>query len=171
VGGVLPSVAGRGVRHAPATGVMRPANLKLVLRIRRLFAITSLAVLIGACDVNLKTDSRSGTIEDDYVAEPLSSTSLKYESALLNSNLLIDHLKGGDVDLVYSDLFSRQLKETVSKQDFERLFNQIVATRGRITNYKRMQWGFISSEEDGASFIAYVKYDSRRFAIDHHWGL
>lgn len=138
-------------------GAMHLLVIHDMTKIFRLFTLAFLLLCLGACDINFNTDSRSGTIEKDYVAEPLSSTSSKYENALLVSNLFIDHLKDGRVDSIYTNLFSAELRKIVPKKEFQQLLNQLTAAKGSVTRYKKMQWGFISGEENGRSFIGSVK--------------
>ncbi len=51
-------------------------------------ALLGICIFLNACEVTIDANNRSGTIEDDYVAEPLSDMSRKYEHALKISNTL-----------------------------------------------------------------------------------
>lgn len=123
----------------------------------KLVAITCLAVFISACEVTLSADIRSGTLKDDYIAEPLNSKSQKYENALVISNMFVDHMKAGNVDSIYSKLFSEELRGLISKKNLEDILAQIANEKGEVTNYKKMQWGFITTNENGRDFVASVK--------------
>ncbi len=131
----------------------------------RFFVLLCLAWLTVACEVSINTDNRSGTLEDDYIEEPLGFMSEKYENALRVSNEFVDRMRDGSIDSIYSGLFSEELRGIVSKQDFEKVLAQIFAAKGKITKYKKMQWGFISGKENGRDFLASVKI------VEHEKGM
>jgi hypothetical protein len=127
--------------------------------------IICIAIAVTACEFGVSANSRSGTFDDDYVAEPLSSISKKYENALVVSNSIVDYMKEGDTSSIYSDLFSDELKNLITREEFEKLFGQIIAAKGRIIKFKDMQWGFISGKEDGREFLGSVKI------VEHEQGM
>ncbi|MCK0152929.1 DUF3887 domain-containing protein [Alcanivorax sp. S6407] len=121
--------------------------------------------LIAACDVSINAANRSGDIEDDYVAEPLSSMSKKYANALEVSNQLVEYMKAGDPESVYTELLSDSLKKTLSEQVWKDQVSQLTYAKGEIINYKKMQWGFVPFEQDGSDFIASIKI------VEHEAGM
>lgn len=125
---------------------------------------SSIAIL-GACEVNLGVNNRSGSLEDDYVAEPLSDMSQKHENALRISNKFIEKMRAGELDSIYEQLFAESLRKLITQQDFKNLINQIHQAKGKIVKYKKMQWGFISGQENGENFLASTKI------VEHNKGM
>ncbi len=123
--------------------------------------LSSIATL-GACEVNFGVNNRSGTLEDDYVAEPLSDMSRKHENALRISNKFIERMKAGELDSIYEHLFAESLRKLITQQDFKKLINQIHQEKGKVVKYKKMQWGFISGQEAGENFLASTKIVEHR---------
>ncbi len=127
------------------------------MKIFQVVALLVISVFLCACEVKFEANNRSGTVEDDYVAEPLSDMSRKYEHALQISNTFIGRLKSGELDSIYEKLFSSELRGLVSREDFQKMADQIYTAKGKIVRFKKMQWGFISGTENGRNFIGSVK--------------
>lgn len=126
----------------------------------RIFQVASLLLtgaLLCACEVKFDANNRSGTLDDDYVAEPLSDMSRKYEHALQISNTFIDRIESDELDSIYEKLFSSELRSLISRNDFQNMVGQIYKAKGKIIRFKKMQWGFISGTENGRDFIGSVK--------------
>lgn len=124
------------------------------------FQISSLLIAIiflCACEVNFDANNRSGTLEDDYVEEPLSNMSQKYGYALQTSNALIERMKSNDLDFIYEKLFSDELRALISREEFQKMINKIHNAKGNIVRFKKMQWGFIPGTANGRSLIRSVK--------------
>ena len=136
-----------------------------MFKILQVAALLGLSIALNACEVKFDANIRSGTIDDDYVAEPLSDMSRKYEHALQTSNAFINRMKSGDQDSIYENLFSSDLRNIVSQQDFQKVIRQIHNEKGKIVRYKEMQWGFISGKEEGRNFIGSVKI------VEHEKGM
>ncbi len=66
-------------------------------------------------------------------------------------------MKASPCDSIYENLFSNDLQNIISRQDFQKLINQIHSAKGKIIRYKEMQWGFISSKEEERNYIGSVK--------------
>jgi len=113
-------------------------------------------VLLG-CDSSLNYSNRSGTLEDDYVAEPLSATSQKYKKALETSNNIINLFKNGEYQGAYNKYFSDHLKSQVSTDAFQNNLNKLRSSVGVLNNYKPMQWGFFSGKDQGMNLLYSVK--------------
>ena len=116
-----------------------------------------LIVALTSCDFDVNVNSRSGSMEDDYVEEPLIGSVKKYDKALSTSNLFIDEIKLNNLSLTYESFFSESLRSTISLNQFENFIHQLVSERGKILAYKPMQWNFIKLEQDGKNYIASVK--------------
>jgi len=135
--------------------------IRFVYSIILFFSIATLS----ACEVELGVNNRSGTLEDDYIAESLSDMSRKHEDALRISNKFIERMKAGELDSIYEQLFAESLKKLISQEDFKNLINQIHQAKGKILKYKKMQWGFISGQENGETFLASTKI------VEHQKGM
>ncbi len=131
----------------------------------RVIVLAAITFFISACEVKFDANNRSGTVKDDYIAEPLSDMSRKYKNALVVSNLFIKHLQSGKMGTIYETMFSDDLKTILSQQDFRKVMDQIQNAKGKVIRYKEMQWGFISGKEDGRKFIGSVKI------VEHEKGM
>ena len=107
------------------------------------------------CDFN--TNVRSGTVDDDYIEEPLAGGAEKYEKALETSNTFVEYVKANRIDAIYQNLFSEELRATVSIGDFKEMLGKVNSAAGKIIRYKKMQWSFISYSEEGRDVIGSVK--------------
>ena len=101
----------------------------------------------------------------DYVEEPLGKLSERFENALNVSNTLIEKMKADDIDSIYKDLFSEDLRRKVSLEDFRGLINKIMTAKGKVVRYRKMQWGFTSTIEEGVNFIGSTKI------VEHQKGM
>jgi len=109
------------------------------MKIKKSFLLLGLIFMLLACDQSLNISNRSGSIDDDYIAEPLSEISVKYENALKISNAVIEKLKVREYDSIYDNDFDRQLKNMISKEQFRSLMKQVEAMFGSVKRYKKMQ--------------------------------
>lgn len=116
-----------------------------------------LSLLLVGCDVSLNFSNRSGTLEDDYVAEPLSDNSLKYERALEISNNIIQLIKDIKYQAAYNKYFSNALKAQISADVFVDHMNRVQSTAGVLTDFKPMQWGFFTGKDKGMHLLYSVK--------------
>ena len=108
-----------------------------------------------SCDFN--SNVRSGTVDDDYVEEPLAGIAEKYESALETSNAFVEYAKANRIDAIHRNLFAEELRASVPIADFKQMVDQVNSAAGEIIRYKKMQWSFISYSEEGRDLIGSVK--------------
>lgn len=121
-----------------------------------------LVPLLLACDANLTFSNRSGTLDDDYVAEPLSEHSQKYATALETSNALIRSVAAGRYAEVYDQLTDPMFKQRATKDDFVSLLKNVEATAGEIVAFKELQWGFFTGTEEGEELLYSTKIVEHR---------
>lgn len=120
---------------------------------KKVVALFLTIFVLVACDAKINISNRSGSLDDDYVAEPLSGRSKKYENALNVSNDVIDKIISRNFDSIYSDIFDAQLKSDLDKKKFTSSIAKLESVFGNIKEYKKLQWGFFSGEEDGRKFL------------------
>jgi hypothetical protein len=151
----------------------------MLLRLIASVSFCTLLVLNSACDSQLVIVDRSGTLDDDYVEEPISARSKKYENALLVSNAVLDKARGGEYRTIYDEFFDARLKSILDEPKFAAMMKQIEGHVGPIKRYKPMQWGFIPRNEAGEKFLYSVKIVEHErgmirylfvFADDGHYG-
>lgn len=123
----------------------------------RLIILLALAVGLGACDFNTNSNIRSGSLDDDYVEEPLGMLASRFENALTVSNALVDHLDANDLDAIYRNIMSDELRRSVTPQQFRNLIDRIKSAKGEVVRYKKMQWGFFNFVEEGRNLVGSTK--------------
>ena len=117
-----------------------------------LLLLSTLLTLSG-CDTGLNAGNRSGNIDDDYVEEPLSNFSSKYENALLTSNQVLEMLKNKEYENIHNKYVHKSMKNTLTANAFESMQNQVSDMVGAIKTFKPMQWGFLTAEEAGKDIL------------------
>ena len=123
----------------------------------KLLSVIIIILFTSSCEVSTNVSNRSGTLDDDYVEEPLSARSIKFAPALEISNDFINSIQSGNYDYIYSELISDGFKEELSKEEFMEMLNTIINLAGQIKMYKQQQWGFFTIKEDGNEYIGSVK--------------
>ena len=116
-------------------------------------AMTALFMSLTACEQSVSISNRSGSLSDDYVAEPLSERSKKYENALNVSNEIIKKVIEKDFTAIYEMHFDAELKSQMTKEQFIQAMNQLINSFGSATKYKELQWGFFSRNSEGRNLI------------------
>ena len=134
---------------------------------RLIASIMSVALLLSSsgCDSEVVIANRSGTVNDDYVEEPISERSRKYENALLVSNAVLDKVRGAEYQTIYRELFDPRLKSILDEPKFSGMMKQIETHFGPIKRYKPMQWGFVPRKEGGENLVYSVKI------VEHEKGM
>lgn len=130
----------------------------------KIFLFVSLSFLVG-CDGGLTTGNRSGTTQDDYIEEPLSKLSAKYENALLASNKVLEMLKNREYEEINRTYVHESLRDTLTASTFESIQNQLSNAIGPIETFKPMQWGFLTSEDAGKDILFSFKVVEHEKAI------
>ena len=110
-----------------------------------------------SCDINTNLGIRSGNLDDDNIEEPLSAHAKKYRLALNITNDIVEKLREEKYDKIYEKYASEEFKKQVNKEGFAQNFKNILSIFGRIESYKKMQWGFLPSEENGARYLTSFK--------------
>ena len=118
-----------------------------------------LCVLIGAsgCDFSSSISVRSGTLDDDYVAEPLSGAVKKYETALVTSNNVMHLISQSKYRDIYRIYFSDLMKSQMTAKEFQNFMAQVNQNAGSLKAYKEMQWGFFTGTSEGLDLLYSVK--------------
>lgn len=111
----------------------------------------------SAVGIKFRINNRSGTLDDDYVAEPLSKLSKKYENALKVSNEILVKIKAKNYSSIYDVYFDEKLKTMLSKERFETQMLNLEGEYGDLVRFKKMQWGFFTTEENGETFLCSKK--------------
>lgn len=119
-----------------------------------LFVVTG---LIAACDVSFNFANRSGSMEDDYVEEPLSGMAEEYAPILDRSNRIIEAIQEKDIAYLYSEAFDEELVGIISREDFLKTLSAIENEAGTIKSYKPMQWHMFLGKDRGRKLIKSVK--------------
>lgn len=114
-------------------------------------------ISVGGCDMDFNASVRSGSIDDDYVEEPFSTFSKKYENALSVSNLAVESIIKKDYAFLYDTVLSEELRGQVSKDELERGIESSLVDFGEIKEYKKMQWSFIPKDIEAGSVVYSVK--------------
>lgn len=119
--------------------------------------ILTLGVLfvLAACDV--RVSNRSGTLQDDYIEEPLSVMAREFAPALETSNAIIELLIRGETETVHGKYFAPSLKQRIDQKMFAELFGKVVSVEGSLKTFKPMQWGFFSGKDQSENFLYSVK--------------
>jgi len=111
---------------------------------------------------------RSGTIENDDIAEPLSKDSKKFKPLLDTSNMIVKSLKKKAYGDIYEKNFHPELAKLISSKKFIELNEKIVFDLGPVETYKPMQWYFVRIEEGGKDILISVKIVHHRAAVVYY---
>jgi hypothetical protein len=84
-------------------------------RLTPLFLAVVLACYPSGCGWHVNLNERSGSLEDDYVGEPLTDRTKRYEKALEVSNAIVERMKVDDYGSIYDDYFLPELQATVPR--------------------------------------------------------
>jgi len=123
----------------------------------KLFAFIFICCQIISCTIDTSLKVRSGTIENDYVSEPLSDEVIKFEPALKTSNEIVEHIKAGSYQLIYEKYFSERLKVNISIENYLSLMNKLESRVGEVKEYKELQWHFFQHSINSNAYLSSVK--------------
>ena len=130
------------------------SNMKPTIRF--IFFLYLLASLFG-CDFSGAISTRSGTLDNDYVEEPLSGNVEKFGTALVTSNNILHLMSQSKFNDIYRIYFSESMKSQMSKAQFRKLMDQIRQGAGPLKGYKEMQWNFFNGSDQGIDLLYSVK--------------
>lgn len=120
-------------------------------------SILCFLIAVSGCDFSGNISARSGSLDDDYVAEPLSAAVKKYETALTTSNNIMHLFSQSKYRDVYRIYFSDRMKAQVTMKEFQTFMKQVVNNAGQLKAYKEMQWSFSSGTSEGLDLLYSVK--------------
>jgi len=112
---------------------------------------------LSACEVNTNTAHRSGTIDDDFIEDPLSGNSIKYAQILETSNQLIELIKSKEYEEIHNSFVADSVKKSITKEAIKQAYSGAVTGMGEFIEYKEMQWGFRPTRDSNAEYIVSYK--------------
>ena len=121
------------------------------------YLLLILVLSLQACDLSNTISIRSGSLDDDYVEEPLSSMVEKYQVALTTSNNILTMISQGKHNDIHRIYFSDSMKSQLTRAQFADFMQQIKNNAGTMTNFKPMQWNFSTGEDQGVDLLYSVK--------------
>ncbi len=121
------------------------------------FFVAFLILSLSGCDLVGTIGVRSGTVDDDYVEEPLSGGVEKFEPALVTSNNILHMISQSKYSDVYRIYFSDAMKAEMTRKEFKAFMNQVKQGAGALKAFKPMQWNFSSKEKYGRDYIYSIK--------------
>ena len=124
---------------------------------RYVILLMLLMATISGCDVSFNSAVRSGDLDNDYIEEPLSILSKKYENALNVSNLAMKSIEEKNYAFLYNNIFSDELRSQITLKELEAGIERTLIDFGEIKEYKKMQWSFIPKNEELGAVLYSVK--------------
>jgi len=121
------------------------------------FLVLFLIVGLSGCDISGTISARSGTLDDDYVEEPLSGGVAEYETALVTSNNILTLISKSKYPDLYRIYFSDAMKAQMTSKEFKKFMIQVKEDVGPLRAYKSMQWNFSSGKDKGLDLLYSVK--------------
>ncbi|MFL1456371.1 hypothetical protein ACJO5Y_18170 [Marinobacter sp. GN3S48] len=113
----------------------------------KLALLLAIVILLQGCDSWV--GHRSGSIDDDYIEEPLSGRSAEYQLALETSNQILTMIRDGRCNSVYETFLSDTGRVNIDLGRFRSMCDNINSQFGSLSKYKPNQWHFfIASDED-----------------------
>lgn len=87
----------------------------------KLVILAVLLISLLGCEVNSVYGNRSGTVDNDYIEEPLSESSIKYKKALDVSNSVIDLIISADYKSIEMNYVHRDMSEVLTESTLREL--------------------------------------------------
>jgi hypothetical protein len=109
------------------------------------------------CNVHFDVSHRSGSVDDDYVGEPLTDDVRKYEHALEVSNDFLRRFRKDEYEAIDAELCSREFHELCGAEGLADIGAKAKEHYGTMLRYKPQQWGFASSTRDGRRLLCSTK--------------
>lgn len=110
----------------------------------------------SAVQFHVDVYNRSGSLDDDYVEEPISKSSSKYAHALEVSNEIVESLRDGKTHEVYERWFGEALRQSASEAQFAEALRGL-EDFGPVREFRPMQWSFASRLEMGKPVLYSTK--------------
>lgn len=119
--------------------------------------LLAMTLLMVACDNNVATFHRSGTVDNVEVEEPLAAAVSQYQPQQDLSNQFIDALKANDTQTIYDNYLATELTAWLTLQQFQQFCDDYAKNIGTISSYLPGQWFFQRYTLDGRDFLANYK--------------
>lgn len=116
-----------------------------------------LIFIITGCDFKLKAGIRSGTLDDDYIEEPVSKLASQFKNALTTSNSILEKITQNDFLHIQKNYIHKDAKKIITAKAIQGLIIQAKKSAGSIISYKKMQWGFVPVTENKNIFLLSFK--------------
>lgn len=124
---------------------------------KRILLALSVLLISGCSNPFLNVGGASGSLDDNYVEEPLESPFDKYASILDASNMAMIFLKEEKPESLYRELFSDHLSSKLTAEDFSANIDGFIRQAGEISEFKNLQWAFFPKEDDGKHILRSIK--------------
>lgn len=124
-------------------------------------------LLLAGCDKVVKTfeeSSRSGTIANDDVEEPLSDNAKQYENALKLSNDFLALWEKEDFQTIYDTMIDPEVQDQLSVEKMADIYKNVEKTFGPLIHYKQGQWAFEPKKAKKQHFLFSIKVVSHEKA-------
>ncbi len=130
-----------------------------------IMTVLSATLLLSGCDENEGTfqqSTRSGTVSNDFVEEPLTKNAKKYEQALLLSNRFLDLWAEKKFQEIHDQLIDPELldddkQEILSVEKLADIHKNVEEAFGPMVGYKKMQWAFEPKRKKKQYFLFSIK--------------
>ena len=120
----------------------------------KVFTVLIVLLCLFGCDVNTVKVKRSGSIDNDFVEDPIPDD---YKKVILTSNLIIDLLKKSDFKTINTHFVHETARETITESELANIFDQLEKQIGAIDIYLTSQWGIRPKSRDGVLYTYSVK--------------
>ena len=135
------------------------------------YIVILFAILVVACNVSTTAGNRSGTIDDDYIEEPLSKSAKKYAVVLESSNKIIELVKSEKYSEIHNSFVDESMKSIITEQVLETAFSDTKQAMGDVIDYKKMQWGFVSTVKNKLTYVfSYKIIFHEKGRLDYSFG-
>ncbi|MFQ3207417.1 MAG: hypothetical protein ACI9IT_001574 [Glaciecola sp.] len=88
----------------------------------KVFTVLIVLLCLFGCDVNTVKVKRSGSIDNDFVEDPILDD---YKKVILTSNLIIDLLKKSDFKTINTHFVHETARETITESELANIFDQL----------------------------------------------
>ena len=124
---------------------------------RKSHILIILIFTLSGCDFKLKAGVRSGTLDDDYIEEPISNFAVQYKNALTTSNFLLENITQNNYSHIQKNYIHKDASGILTSKAIEEVILKTIKSAGPIINYKKMQWGFVPITENKNDYLLSFK--------------
>ena len=126
------------------------------IRLLEILVYLLVSTSLAGCEFNLNSTHNSSEGDNDYFEESIKEPSIKYRAALETSNRFVEIFSRGEIPMSY-ELLNDALRKTLSVQDLESVYGEMMGALGPIVEFKPMQWGFSKRMIDGEDVLISTK--------------